>query len=149
MPSVGSGSRVPPGGTSGSFLQKKSAVDYDYQWIISPTGPQGDKGDTGSTGATGAQGPKGDTGATGPAGADGAAGAQGPKGDTGTAGASGATPTFTVNVSTLAAGTDATASVTGTAANPVLNLGIPQGAAGTGGSGGATSYVSGAKWGID
>jgi hypothetical protein len=129
MPSVGSGSRVPPGGTAGSFLQKKSSVDYDYQWIISPTGPQGDPGPTGPAG------PKGDTGDTGPA------------GPTGSAGATGAIPTFTVNATTLAAGAQATASISGTATNPVLNLGIPQGAAGAGG--GSGSYVSGAKWGID
>jgi len=34
MPSVGSGSRVPPGGTTGWFLQKKSTVDFDYQWAV-------------------------------------------------------------------------------------------------------------------
>lgn len=96
-------------------------------------GPKGDTGATGSVGATGAVGPKGDTGNTGPAGA---VGAQGPKGDTGAAGATGQTgatgpvgptPVISVSVTTLAAGSNATASITGTAANPVLNLGIPRG----------------------
>lgn len=47
-------------------------------------------------------------------------------------GAPGSTPNLTIGtVSTLAAGSNATASITGSAANPVLNLGIPQGASGT------------------
>lgn len=75
-----------------------------------PTGQKGDKGDTGATGATGATGPQGP---------------QGVKGDTG------ATPAFTIGtVSTLEPGAPATASITGTAENPVLNLGIPEGAKG-------------------
>ena len=46
-------------------------------------------------------------------------------------GQDGVTPDFSIgSVQTLPAGSDATASVTGTAANPVLNLGIPQGAKG-------------------
>ena len=57
--------------------------------------------------------PKGDTGAT---------GAKGDKGDTG------ATPNLTIGtVSTLEPNTDATATITGTAEEPVLNLGIPKG----------------------
>ena len=101
-------------------------------------GPQGPKGDVG---ATGPQGPKGDTGATGPQGPKGDAGAtgpQGPKGDTGAIGPqgpkgdAGATPNITIGTtSTLPAGSDATASITGTPENPVLNLGIPKGADGT------------------
>lgn len=79
-------------------------------------GPQGEKGDKGDTGA---QGPKGDTGETGPA------------------GATGATPNLQIGeVTTLDAGSDATASITGTPENPLLNLGIPKGADGGGGSGG-------------
>lgn len=144
MPSVGSGSRVPPGGATGSFLQKKSVTDFDYQWIISPTGP---------TGATGATGPKGDTGtsgvdgAVGPAGPTGATGAKGDTGATGAAGTNGVTPTFSVGTTTtLAAGASATVTQTGTQTAPVLNFGIPQGAAGSGGS---SSFVSSAKWGND
>ena len=102
---------------------------------IGETGPQGPKGDTGATGpkgdvgATGPQGPKGDAGATGPQGPKGDAGATGPQGPKGDAGA---TPNITIGTtSTLPAGSDATASITGTPENPVLNLGIPKGADGT------------------
>lgn len=59
-------------------------------------------------------------------------GAKGGKGDTG---AAGATPNIQIGeVTTLAAGADATATITGTAENPLLNLGIPKGADGGGGS---------------
>ena len=52
---------------------------------------------------------------------------KGPKGD------AGATPNITIgSTTTLPAGSDATASITGTPENPVLNLGIPKGADGTG-----------------
>ena len=44
----------------------------------------------------------------------------------------GATPSFSIGtVSTLSAGSNATASISGAAANPVLNLGIPRGADGS------------------
>ena len=52
-------------------------------------------------------------------------------------GSPGITPNIQIGtVTTLPAGSDATASMGGTAENPVLNLGIPQGADGSGGSGG-------------
>ena len=112
----------------------------------------------------GAQGPQGETGQTGATGngiasvtqnsdytltitmTDGTSyttdvirGAQGPQGETGQTGATGATPDFSIGtVSTLPAGSDATASVTGTAEEPVLNLGIPQGAKGDTGETGQT-----------
>lgn len=112
----------------------------------------------------GAQGPQGETGQTGATGngiasvtqnsdytltitmTDGTSyttdvirGAQGPQGETGQTGATGATPDFSIGtVSTLPAGSDATASVTGTAEEPVLNLGIPQGAKGDAGETGQT-----------
>ncbi len=79
MPTVGSGSRIPPGGTPGHVLIKKSNVDYDAQWNA-VTALKGDKGDEGDPGPAG---PKGDTGSVGPAGSVGAAGAQGVKGDSG------------------------------------------------------------------
>lgn len=114
MPSVGSGSRIPPGGAADQVLRKKSPTDFDLKWddasaLAGPAGPAGatgatgPKGDTGSTGpagtqgvkgdtgATGATGPKGDTGSTGPAGPTGPQGIQGVKGDTGATGATGAT----------------------------------------------------------
>ena len=83
------------------------------------------KGEKGDKGEQGIQGLKGDKGKQGP---------QGPKGDTG------ATPNITIGtVSTLNAGSNATASITGTAPNLTLNLGIPKGEKGdkgdTGGDG--------------
>lgn len=70
----------------------------------------------------GAKGDKGDTGETGPQGPAGETGPQGPKGDTG------ATPNIQIGtVQTLEPGQQATASMTGTPENPVLNLGIPKG----------------------
>lgn len=55
----------------------------------------------------------------------------------------GVTPTFSIGtVKTLAAGSNATASIGGTPENPVLNLGIPQGADGEGGGGIAVSGAS-------
>lgn len=60
-------------------------------------------------------------------------------------GAPGATPNLTIGtVETLAAGSKATASITGTKEEPVLHLGIPKGEKGTsggsGGEGGGTTY---------
>lgn len=53
---------------------------------------------------------------------------KGAKGDTGATGATGATPDFSIGtVSTLETGQPATATITGTAAAPVLNLGLPKG----------------------
>lgn len=67
----------------------------------------------GSDGATGPQGPKGNTGDQ---------GTQGPKGETG------ATPNIQIgDVQTLEPGQQATASMSGTPENPLLNLGIPKG----------------------
>lgn len=62
----------------------------------------------------------------------------GAKGDKGDKGDTGATPKLSIGtVTTLNAGSNATASITGTTTNPILNLGIPKGADGSGGSGGA------------
>lgn len=83
-------------------------------------GDKGDKGDKGETGATGATGP------------------------TGPAGPTGATPNFSIGtVTTLNAGSSATATITGTAENPVLNLGIPKGKDGTNGTGGGGTGTDG------
>lgn len=49
-------------------------------------------------------------------------------------GETGATPNLTIGtVTTLATGANATATITGTAENPILNLGLPRGEAGSGG----------------
>ena len=81
---------------------------------IGPTGPQGIQGLTGEVGATG---PTGDIGPTGPTGADAEA------------------PTLTIGtVTTGDPGTEASATITGTAPNFVLNLTIPQGPTGPAGA---------------
>lgn len=55
-------------------------------------------------------------------------GQQGQQGETGQTGATGATPDLSIGtVLTLPAGSSATATITGTPENPVLNLGIPKG----------------------
>lgn len=59
-------------------------------------------------------------------------------------GATGATPNITIgSVTTLDPGTPATATITGTAENPVLNLGIPKGAKGDTGVGIESIYETG------
>lgn len=60
-------------------------------------------------------------------------GEQGPAGADGEDGKDGVTPNLSIGtVETLDAGSSATASITGTAEKPVLNLGIPKGADGSG-----------------
>lgn len=69
--------------------------------------------------------------------ANGTDGKDGINGMDGADGADGTTPNFIIGtVQTLEAGTNATASITGTPENPVLHLGIPKGKDGSGGSGG-------------
>lgn len=124
--------------------------------VPGPPGPQGPKGDPGTDGKDGTDGitphigdnghwylggtdtGKPSRGATGPAGADGKDGGQGPKGDTG------ATPNLQIGtVTTLEAGEDASASISGTPEEPRLNLGIPKGPQGEAGSGGGADLSLG------
>ena len=105
-------------------------------------GPQGDKGEPGiqgekgDKGERGLQGIQGEQGPQGPRGLKGDQGEQGPKGDTG------ATPNITIGtVSTLVAGSNATASITGTSPNLTLNLGIPKGEKGDTGNSGSTGSI--------
>lgn len=80
---------------------------------------------------------KGPTGDQGPAGPKGDPGEIGPQGNPGK---DGVTPNLQIGtVTTLPAGSSATAEITGTTANPMLNLGIPKGADATGGSIGVSS----------
>ena len=95
--------------------------------LVLPKGAKGDKGDTGAAGIDGAKGDKGD---------------KGEKGDTGAKGADGITPTFEVGtVSTGAAGSTATVTITGTAPNYVLNFTIPKGDKGDAGGAGSGGNV--------
>ena len=74
--------------------------------------------------------PKGAKGDAGPKGADGVQGQAGPKGDPG------ATPNLTIG--TVTTGTDAAATITGTAEAPVLNLTLPKGEKGDKGDPGSS-----------
>ena len=75
---------------------------------------------------------QGEAGITGPQGEAGAAGPAGPAGPTGPTGPTGETPTISIGtVTTGDPGTQAAASITGTAPNYILNLTIPQGPTGS------------------
>ena len=70
-------------------------------------------------------------------------GDKGEKGDTGTKGADGQTPNISIGtVNTGAAGTNASATITGTTPNLTLNLTIPKGDKGTNGVNGQTPKIS-------
>ena len=113
--------------------------DKGEQGMRGPQGEQGDpgiRGEKGEKGERGLQGIQGEQGPQGPRGLKGDQGEQGPKGDTG------ATPNITIGtVSTLVAGSNATASITGTAPNLTLNLGIPKGEKGDTGNSGSTGSI--------
>lgn len=79
--------------------------------------------------------PKGAKGDTGPKGADGVQGQAGPKGDPGS------TPNLTIG--TVTTGTDAAATITGTAEAPVLNLTLPKGEKGDKGDPGSSGSSTG------
>ncbi len=110
-------------GTNAEVTMSKSGTTYTFNFVI----PKGAKGDTGAAGTNGAKGDKGD---------------KGEKGDTGAKGADGVTPTFEVGtVSTGAAGSTATVTITGTAPNYVLNFTIPKGDKGDTGEAGSGGNV--------
>ena len=70
-------------------------------------------------------------GPTGPTGPQGEIGPTGPQGEIGPTGPQGETPTLTIGtVTTGEPGTEAAATITGTAPNYILNLTIPQGPTG-------------------
>ena len=108
------------------------------------------RGAGGTPGATGAPGKDGAPGADGKDGITPAIGENGNwylgNTDTGkpSRGENGAVPDIQIGtVTTLPAGSDATASMGGTAENPLLNLGIPKGADGQGGGSGGTDISLG------
>ena len=72
--------------------------------------------------------PRGDTGATGPQGIQGPTGATGPQGPTGPTGPTG--PANTLTIGTVVDGGSASATITGSSPNQVLNLVLPQGPTG-------------------
>ena len=128
--------KIPAGGSGGTGQDGKDGITptigENGNWYL------GDE-DTGkpSRGATGPQGAPGPQGETGPQ------GATGPAGQDGAPGKDGVTPDIQIGtVTTLPAGSAATASMGGTAAQPTLNLGIPKGG-GTDASLGITGAAAG------
>ena len=94
-----------------------------FMGATGPTGPTGSG--EGSTGPTGPTGATGEIGPTGPTGATGDIGPTGPTGE--------AAPEVTLTIGTVTTGdpgTEASATITGTSPNFVLNLTIPQGPTG-------------------
>lgn len=159
---TGSGSGSVSMRVDNGYIQYSTDGEASWDNLIATADLRGAKGDPGTDGKDGTDGTDGkdgitphigdngnwylggtDTGkpsrgATGPAGADGKAGGQGPRGDTGT------TPNLQIGtVTTLEAGKDASASISGTPEEPRLNLGIPKGAQGEAGSGGGADLSLG------
>lgn len=119
---------------NGTAIQWRYAGDDDWTDLVQLseiTGPKGDPGQDGTTPTIGENGNwylgETDTGkpSRGEKGDPGQKGDPGPKGDPGQ---TGATPNIQIGtVQTLEPGQQATASMSGTAKNPLLNLGIPKG----------------------
>lgn len=117
----------------GAKGEKGEKGDTGAQGIQGEKGEKGEKGDTGAQGIQGEQGIQGVQGEKGDKGEKGAQGPQGLQGPPGSAGADGKTPNITIgSVTTLEAGQNATASITGESPDLTLNLGIPKGADGEG-----------------
>lgn len=137
-------------GPAGIVVQETEPTGPEHPVWVNPKGGASDPGITGKDGTTftPSVSASGDLSWTNDGGKEnpetvnikGPQGEPGEKGDTGSPGAkgdTGATPNLQIGtVTTLPAGSDATASVSGTAENPLLNLGIPKGADGSGGPGG-------------
>lgn len=136
-----------------SWTQDSSTDPPEIVNIMGPQGPAGKDGNPGQKGEPGATGPAGNNGITPTIGENGnwylgetdtgkpsrgeqgPKGEQGPPGQTGPTGSTGATPNIQIGtVQTLEPGQQATASMTGTPENPLLNLGIPKGEQGPTGS---------------
>ena len=119
--------------------------DTGEQGIQGERGLQGERGEQGLKGAKGDKGDPGEQGPQGiqgPQGLQGEQGLKGDKGDKGDTGADGQTPNITIGtVTTLAAGSSATAEITGATPDLTLNLGIPKGDKGDAGSGGTATSV--------
>lgn len=99
-------------GTSANIVNVGTPEQQIWDITI-PKGDTGEKGEQGPKGDTGAQGPKGDTGEQGPR------GLQGVQGNPG--------PSNVLTIGTVQQGATASASITGTSPNQVLNLTLPKG----------------------
>ena len=141
----------PPGTVSDGKDGITPTIGKNGNWYLGSTDTG--KPSRGTGGTPGAAGAPGKDGAPGADGKDGITPAIGENGnwylgssDTGkpSRGADGAVPDIQIGtVTTLPAGSDATASMGGTAENPLLNLGIPRGADGQGGGSGGTDISLG------
>ena len=141
----------PPGTGSDGKDGITPTIGKNGNWYLGSTDTgKPSRGADGTPGATGAPGKDGAPGADGKDGITPTIGKNGNwylgSSDTGkpSRGADGAVPDIQIGtVTTLPAGSDATASMGGTAENPLLNLGIPKGADGQGGSSGGTDISLG------
>ena len=141
----------PPGTVSDGKDGITPTIGKNGNWYLGSTDTgKPSRGADGTPGATGAPGKDGAPGADGKDGITPTIGKNGNwylgSSDTGkpSRGADGAVPDIQIGtVTTLPAGSDATASMGGTAENPLLNLGIPRGADGQGGGSGGTDISLG------
>ena len=141
----------PPGTVSDGKDGITTTIGKNGNWYLGSTDTgKPSRGADGTPGATGAPGKDGAPGADGKDGITPAIGENGNwylgNTDTGkpSRGENGAVPDIQIGtVTTLPAGSDATASMGGTAENPLLNLGIPKGADGQSGSSGGTDISLG------
>ena len=141
----------PPGTGSDGKDGITPTIGKNGNWYLGSTDTgKPSRGADGTPGATGAPGKDGAPGADGKDGITPAIGENGNwylgNTDTGkpSRGENGAVPDIQIGtVTTLPAGSDATASMGGTAENPLLNLGIPRGADGQGGGSGGTDISLG------
>ncbi len=141
----------PPGTVSDGKDGITPTIGKNGNWYLGSTDTgKPSRGAGGTPGATGAPGKDGAPGADGKDGITPAIGENGNwylgNTDTGkpSRGENGVVPDIQIGtVTTLPAGSDATASMGGTAENPLLNLGIPKGADGQGGGSGGTDISLG------
>ena len=142
------GEDLPRGKSAYEIAKENGFNGTETEWLASLKGEPGAAGASGKDGEDGktpyvgdngnwyigaddtgkpSRGAKGEPGSPGARGEPGSPGAKGDKGDTG------ATPNLTIGtVTTLDAGQNATASITGESPDLTLNLGIPKGADGEG-----------------
>ena len=119
---------IPQGSKGDPFVYS----DFTEEQLEALQGPKGDPGYTPKKGVDYFDGKNGDPGYT-PV-----------KGKDYNDGKDGVTPDFKIGtVETLPEGSNATASVTGTAEKPLLNIGIPQGSKGNPGAPGANATING------
>lgn len=131
-------------GPAGIVVQETEPTGPEHPVWVNPKGGASDPGITGKDGTTftPSVSASGDLSWTNDGGKENpeTVNIKGPQGKTGAKGPTGATPNLQIGtVETLPAGSEATASVSGTAENPLLNLGIPKGADGSGGSSAITT----------